>query len=170
MLKNVMVALLIMLVSAGLLMACGTESSVEDILRIHIRANSNNIEDQGVKYKVKDSVVKYLTPKVVDCESYKQVVGLMQNLELDIEKVVDGVLEAEGFEYCCDVEIREEYFPTRAYEGCTLEANFYDALIINLGSGEGDNWWCVVYPPLCFKDTKNIVYKSKIMEIIEKYF
>ena len=128
------------------------------------------MQDQDVKYKVKESVVNYLTPKVAGCESVEMVIDVLNTDKCNIVKVVNNVLIENGFDYGCTVDIREEYFPTRVYEECTLDADFYDALIISLGSGEGDNWWCVVYPPLCFKDTRNVVYKSKLMEIIGKYF
>jgi stage II sporulation protein R len=70
--------------------------------------------------------------------------------------------------------VLNEKFPTRSYDGFVLEGGFYDALIIKLGAGEGDNWWCVVYPPLCFleaeyTDGQGIKYKSKIFEIIENW-
>ncbi len=168
--KKIIALILIILASCVGLVACNNASNVEDILRIHIRANSNSVEDQNVKYKVKEDVVAYLTPMIAGCESFENVVGVIRCNKGAIEDIADAVLNENGFDYRSSVEIREEYFPTRAYEGCTLEANFYDAIIINLGSGEGDNWWCVVYPPLCFKDTKNIVYKSKFKEIIDKYF
>ena len=68
-------------------------------------------------------------------------------------------------------KLNNEYFPTRAYDDLVLENGYYDALIIELGSGKGDNWWCVVYPPLCFADcTQKIEYKSKFLEIINKIF
>ena len=79
-------------------------------------------------------------------------------------------MKEEGFSYGASAELETENFPTRVYGEYTLPAGEYSALIIRLGSGEGDNWWCVVYPPLCFAavDT-DIVYKSKIKEIIENW-
>ena len=69
--------------------------------------------------------------------------------------------------------MREEEFPTRVYEGVTLEAGVYDALIVELGTGKGDNWWCVIYPPLCFSGEatgNNVQYRSRIWEIIRNFF
>ena len=82
--------------------------------------------------------------------------------------LIDCVLKDNGFAYKCSIEINNEFFPTRTYDELTLEADYYDALIIKLGDGVGDNWWCVMYPNLCFNDIQNVVYKSKIVEIIEK--
>ena len=124
------------------------ESANTSYLRVHIRANSNGADDQAVKYQVRDKVVELLTPTVAD-----------------------EVLRANGYTYGARASIRKEEFPTRVYEEVTLEAGVYDALILELGTGTGDNWWCVVYPPLCFTSGNgNIVYKSKIAEIIQKFF
>ena len=147
----------------------------ESYLRIHIRANSNQEVDQAVKYKVKAAVVDYLTPKIAEGSTFSEVYKILgENLE-NIESVADGVLKSEGFNYSSRAALNNEFFPTRSYGDYTLSEGYYDALILNLGSGEGNNWWCVVYPPLCFigsegNSTGNIVYKSKLVEIIEKFF
>ncbi len=141
-----------------------------EYLRIHIRADSNDNADQGVKYLVRDEVVEYLTPLVANYPTKAQALrGLGENLE-DIERVAQKVLEREGFSYGVSAELKTEYFPTRVYGEYTLPAGEYTALILRLGRGAGDNWWCVVYPPLCFAgaDT-DIVYKSKILEIIKNF-
>ncbi len=142
-----------------------------EYLRIHVRANSNLDIDQNVKYLVKDAVVDYLTPFIAECKTKKQAENMLVYRKKGIEQTANGVLKAEGFSYKSSAEIKTELFPTRVYEGLTLESGYYDALILNLGSGEGDNWWCVVYPPLCFVGEGNgYVYKSKIYQVIEDFF
>ncbi len=142
-------------------------SPKNEYLRIHIRANSNSIEDQNVKYKVKDAVVDALIPILADIDDFEEAKRVMsENFDL-IESVADKVLKSEGFYYGCQAEIDNEYFPTRVYDQLTLEEGYYDALILRLGSGEGDNWWCLVYPAFCFtssQNSDNIVYISKIWE------
>ena len=86
-----------------------------------------------------------------------------------------GVLSPgeNGFSYTARAEVRREEFPTRVYEDVTLEAGMYDALIVELGTGEGANWWCVLYPPMCFSGEatgENIVFRSRIAEIIRSFF
>ena len=89
----------------------------------------------------------------------------------EAEKQADKILREHGFTYGARASLRQEEFPTRVYEDITLSAGVYDALILELGTGEGDNWWCVVYPPLCFAGGNgNVVYKSKIAEIIRNFF
>ena len=142
-----------------------------EYLRIHIRADSNEDSAQAVKYKVRDEVVAYLTPLVAGYETKEDAAdGITQNL-VNIRKVAEGVLQKEGFVYGATAEVAVENFPTRVYGDYTLPAGEYTALIVRLGRGEGDNWWCVVYPPLCFAATDaDVVYKSKIKEIIDGFY
>lgn len=145
-----------------------------DFLRIHVRANSNSQVDQDVKYAVKCAVVDYLAPRLVDVHNKAQAMSVVQNNLDGIEQTANGVLAGYGFDYVSHAKLCKEQFPDRAYNGVVLPANVYDALILELGSGTGNNWWCVVYPPLCFvggesNGTNTIVYKSKLLEIIREW-
>lgn len=147
----------------------GVEKEVQ-YLRIHIRANSNSVQDQNVKYKVKDEVVSALFPHLSQIQSFEDAKIFIENNFEMIENVANRVLEKEGFSYTSSASLQNEHFPTRVYEGLTLEEGDYDALILNLGSGNGDNWWCVVFPAFCFtsstKSGQN-EYISAIWEIIK---
>ena len=144
-----------------------TSKAENEYLRIHIRADSNDNDAQAVKYAVRDKVVAYLTPLVAEYQTQEQaVVGIEENLE-EIACVATETLQEKGFSYGARAEIKREKFPTRVYGEYTLPSGEYTALILYLGRGQGDNWWCVVYPPLCFASGEgNPVYKSKIAEII----
>lgn len=143
----------------------------KEYLRIHIRANSNEIVDQTVKYKVKNAVVEYLTPLIAECDTKDKAEALLTDNLDEIRLVADRVLKDAGFSYVSRASVKNENFPTRKYDDLTLDGGFYDALIIELGEGIGDNWWCVVYPPLCFTgEGTGYEYKSKIKEIIDEFF
>ena len=155
--------------------AQSTDLTADSFLRIHIRANSNSTGDQNVKYKVKDKVVEYLTPILANVHNKADAIKLIEQNLSQISSVSSLVLQNEGYTYMAQAELRREYFPTRAYDDVVLSSGEYDSIIVNLGSGAGDNWWCVVYPPLCFvasspTDTEDIVYRSKILEIIRRFF
>ena len=177
--KKVVLAVIGLCVLIGVCVCCfAREENVNaetGFIRIHVRANSNSEGDQRVKYEVKEAVVDYLTPLIAEGETFEFAYEILkQNLE-NIEKIANDVLERNGYLYVSKAKLNQEYFPTRSYGEITLENGFYDALILELGSGEGDNWWCVVYPPLCFigaegNDYKNIKYKSKLVEIVQKFF
>ena len=142
-----------------------------EYLRIHIRADSNENEAQAVKYRVRDQLVAYLTPMVAECQTKAQAEKEVSARLGELSAVAERVLRENGFSYGAKAELTTEYFPTRIYEDYTLPAGEYSALIVRLGRGEGDNWWCVVYPPLCFAGaTSNVVYKSKIKEIIDRFY
>lgn len=142
-----------------------------DYFRIHIRADSNEESAQAVKYLVRDKVVEYLTPIVASCDDKQTAMESVKSALKDIERVAESVLTERGYTYGANAKITQETFPTRVYGEYTLGAGEYTALIIELGLGKGDNWWCVVYPPLCFTGAtgENVVYKSKILEIIERW-
>ncbi len=144
----------------------------KDYLRVHIRANSNAEVDQLVKYKVKDAVVEALTPFIAECENFAEVKVVLGKKLDAIDSLATSVLKQNGFNYVAKSKLCEEEFPTRSYDGYVLEAGFYDALIVELGKAEGDNWWCVVYPPLCFVNAgsgSNVIYRSRILDLIRGF-
>ena len=152
--------------------SCTSDSTqTQAYLRIHIRADSNDSVAQAVKYLVRDEVVRFLTPLVAKYETREEAIeGVRANLS-GIERVATETLEENGFTYGANARVRREVFPSRVYGEYTLPAGEYDALVLELGSGKGDNWWCVVYPPLCFASPSGgqIIYKSKIAEIIKNW-
>ncbi len=162
---------LLILAIISLTVIVGTANSPNDVeyLRIHIRANSNEVSDQNVKYRVKSAMVDYLTPFIAEIETKEQAISLIEDKSDELEKIADGVLKSNGFSYESRVVVRKEHFPTRVYGEFTLEEGVYDAIIVELGEAKGDNWWCVVYPPLCFTASNNVKYKSKIYEIINNF-
>ena len=147
-----------------------TAQADTDYLRIHVRANSNSEIDQSIKYTVKDEVVKFITPYAAQCVDKDKAIEIISGILPQIEEVCDRVLAEHGFSYKSKASVRAEEFPTRVYGDLTLESGLYDALIIELGSGTGDNWWCVIYPPLCFTSgTADVKYRSAIWDIINKF-
>lgn len=149
-----------------------TTSTNSEYLRIHIRANSNSDIDQSVKYEIKDAVVDALIPILSTCTTKDEASTALKNNFEYIESIADNILEKNNFNYKSNAKLSYEEFPTRTYGDLTLEAGFYDALILELGEAKGDNWWCVVYPPLCFVNGSTQVngFKSRIIEIINNFF
>lgn len=133
-----------------------------ELLRLHIRANSNGKEDQAVKLKVRDSINQYLNDNIAATSFSAAYAEIGLRLK-KIAAVAEAVLKAEGFNYGATAELSNEYFPTRVYGNVEVKEGYYDALIVKLGEGKGDNWWCVVYPPLCYGD--KFEYKSIFAEL-----
>ena len=129
--------LIIIIVTAAVTAGGAAET---EYLRMHVRANSDSQADQAVKYEVKDAIVDYLMPVAASCESKEEAMAALEKAIPQIEEVADKVLAENGFSYTARAEVRREEFPTRVYEDVTLEAGMYDALIVELGTGEGANW------------------------------
>ena len=89
-----------------------------------------------------------------------------------MQNIANGILKNNNFYYTANVKFCQENFPTRSYDGVVLKSGVYDSIIVELGAANGDNWWCVVYPPLCFvsNNSQDILYKSRILEILKSIF
>lgn len=170
--QKLAIIFLICLILITCLSGCADAHNMPDCIRIHIRANSNDEIDQSIKFIVKTDIVNVLTPLLADCKTKSDAYNIMQKNLDNMKAVADERLAKEGFSYVSTIRLCKEKFPAREYLGTVYESGVYDALIIELGTGDGDNWWCVAFPPLCFiptSDSENFYYKSKIMEIIENY-
>ena len=153
---------------------CAPAQTNTQFLRIHIRADSNNQADQDVKYLVKNAVVNYLAPYLANATTKDKAMQIVEGQLNSIQQVCNKTLQSNGFSYSAKVKLCKEQFPDRSYNGIILLQGVYDALIIELGSATGNNWWCVVYPPLCFigaenNGTNTIVFKSKLVEIVNEW-
>lgn len=166
----IVVLILLLFIGASFLPTAEVEY---DYLRLHIRANSNSEIDQNIKYEIKDELVEFLTPYFCNVTSKNEAIDIVNNLKEKMSEICVEVLRKNGFNYSANVKINNEYFPTRTYSNTTLESGYYDAVIVELGSAEGDNWWCVMYPPLCFITRENqteITFKSKIADWFKSLF
>lgn len=165
--RFVAVFLIAVLVAVPLVARVG-KAPDKEYVRIHIRANSDSDFDQAVKLEVRDAVVVYLTPLLGDCKDAKEAGRVISRHLAGVKAAADAVLQGRCL-YASSASLKRERFPEKSYGSLTLKEGVYDALIINLGAGEGANWWCVAFPPLCFASgEEDAEYKSKIMEIIEK--
>lgn len=125
----------------------------DKILRFHVVANSDKEEDQQLKLKVKEEVVASIEPLIGEAQSVEEVRELLNVHMDDIEKTARDVIAKEGYHYTVDAEITECYFPVKTYGEFTFPDGEYEALRVVIGEGDGKNWWCVMYPRLCFVDS-----------------
>ena len=122
----------------------------DKLLRYHVVANSDSDEDQETKLKVKEAVLEALSGKLEEAENAKEAASIVKDNEELILATANKVLKEDGATYTATMRVGEEYFPTKIYGDLTLPPGEYDALVIELGAGEGKNWWCVLFPTLCF--------------------
>lgn len=163
----------------------------DEAIRLRILANSDSNEDQALKRKVRDAVNAEITKWVEDLTSIEAARTLIDSRVSEIEKIAYQVLEQEGSNQTVHVDFDNVNFPTKIYGNFIYPAGQYEAILITLGNGEGANWWCVLFPPLCFLDFSNgdavkkahadeeaestvadakekVVVKSFFVELIEK--
>lgn len=142
-----------------------------DAIRLRIIANSNNTYDQYIKNKVKqgieEEIENILKPNTIE----KSRILIKENIN-QIEEKIKKILEEENYKEDFNIEYGNNYFPEKEYKNVKYEAGEYESLVITLGNGEGDNWWCVLFPPICsFEENNdnNIEYSFYIKEIFNKY-
>ena len=151
--RKLAIALLFGLVVSMFAMAYADETQNEiasNVVRLHIVANSDGDGDQAVKLKVRDAIIAEFSDCLQTAQSPAQAEQIMQDNLSRIEAVANRVLKENGYSYQAQASIGETHFPVKHYENITLPPGNYRALRIVLGNGAGQNWWCVMYPPLCF--------------------
>lgn len=143
-----------------------------DAIRIRIIPNSNSAFDQDIKSKVKDKLEITMYDLLKGAESSEEAKTIIENnLEL-VDKDVKNILSEENYNKGYKINFGMNYFPSKEYKGVKYEEGYYESLVITLGKGEGDNWWCVLFPPLCLiegEEDTEVEYKSIVMEILDKY-
>lgn len=122
------------------------------LLRFHILANSDSSKDQQIKLEVRSLILDYMQECLDEDAGKKETVQYLQKNKAAVEQLADHYLEQKGFDYHTKLELTNCYFPTRVYGDLVFPCGYYDAARITLGKGDGHNWWCVLYPRLCFVD------------------
>ncbi len=147
----------------------------DEAIRIRVVASSNSGSDQAIKQVVRNGVEKQITELLIDVEDIDTARRILKNNLDDINKTVERILEKNGYDTNYKVNYGYNHFPEKKYKGVVYEEGYYESVVITLGNGEGDNWWCVLFPPLCLMETNSedieeVEYKSFIKELIDKYF
>ena len=126
-----------------------------NVFRLHVIANSNSSEDQNLKYLVRDELINYMNSISSNISSKQEAINLIEKNKNVFYKIAKQIISDNGFDYDIDIEIGNFSFPTKTYGDISLPAGFYDALRIKIGNSSGQNWWCVMFPTLCFVDLDN---------------
>ncbi len=143
----ILICVLVIISATGVYAYRVNKNLNDNIIRLHILGNSNNIFDQEIKYKIRDKVVEnYNFEGKTKQQQYKILQDNLDKIKTDVDKW----LMEFGVDYQCSVTLTEDIFPTRKYGNLKLPYGKYTALKIILGNGDGKNWWCVMFPPMCF--------------------
>lgn len=139
-----------------------------NIFRLHIVANSNSDEDQSLKLKIRDNIISYLEKICDNCNSKDEFIYIA-NLNLEnLKDIAKNTVRENGFNYEINIEIGNFYFPTKYYGNISFPAGYYDGLKINIGEATGQNWWCSLFPPLCFTDISSGVIDEESEEDLKE--
>ena len=128
------------------------ESVSEKVIRFHVLANSDSKEDQDLKLKVRDAVIEFVSPSLKDSKNIDESREILLGLQDEVIELAEKVIKEEGYDYSVDVELAMTNFPVKTYGNVTLPQGEYEAFRVLIGEAKGQNWWCVMFPPLCFID------------------
>lgn len=145
-----------------------TTDIADSVFRLHVIANSDSDEDQNLKYIVRDKVIEYMSSISQNASSKEEVIKIAKaNLD-KIQAIASQTIRDNGYTYSVNVEVGNFSFPSKRYGDITLPPGYYDALRIKIGKAEGQNWWCVMFPPLCFVDVTSGVVPDESKEIMKE--
>ena len=140
----------------------------EAVFRLHVLANSNSEEDQSLKLKVRDSLLNYMNNLCSNCSTKVEAISLANIHKDDFQQIAENTIKENGYNYPVKININNFYFPTKNYGDITLPAGFYDALRVEIGEAKGKNWWCVMFPSLCFIDVSSGIVNDEAKENLEE--
>ena len=137
------------------------------VFRLHVIANSDSKEDQDLKLKVRDNLLNYMNNICSNCETKEEAMKIANKNKEIFQKIAEDTIKENGFNYSVKVNINNFYFPTKTYGDISLPAGYYDALRVEIGEAKGQNWWCVMFPPLCFVDVSSGIVPDESKEVLE---
>ncbi len=145
-----------------------SEDLANSVFRLHVIANSDSKEDQNLKYIVRDNVLAYMNEICSGVNSKEEAIEIAQAHKDEFRQIALDTIKQNGFDYDVSVEIGNFSFPTKTYGDISLPSGYYDALRIKIGEAKGQNWWCVMFPPLCFVDVSSGIVPDESKEVMKK--
>lgn len=137
----------------------------QNFFRLHILANSDSKEDQELKLKVRDKIIEYMNEK--EFNSKENAINYVQNNLEIFYQIAEKTIYDNGYNYSVNINVGNFYFPTKYYGNIALPAGYYDGIKIEIGEAKGQNWWCSLFPPLCFVDVSSGIVEDEDLENIE---
>ena len=140
----------------------------DSVFRLHVIANSDTEEDQNLKYLVRDALIEYMNSISNKCISRKEAISIAESHQDDFYTIAHQIISDNGYNYDVNINIGNFAFPTKNYGDISWPAGYYDALRVEIGNANGQNWWCVMFPPLCFVDDQNGVIDEQTDEKLKE--
>ena len=169
--KNIIILSLLLalyvFISAHSYVSAVSNNLSDAVFRLHVIANSDSKEDQNLKLKVRDALLNYMNNLCADCSTKQEAISIANEHKEDFQKIAENTIKENGYDYSVKININNFYFPTKNYGDISLPAGFYDALRVEIGEAKGQNWWCVMFPSLCFVDITSGVVDDDAKENLE---
>ena len=169
--KNLLIIFILFIVYIFISMFSYSNAVSSDIsnsvFRLHVIANSDSEEDQNLKYDVRDALISYMNSISTNISSKEEAIKFVNENIKEFYIIAKKVIADKGFNYDVNIEVGNFSFPTKTYGDISLPAGFYDALKVEIGEASGQNWWCVMFPSLCFVDVSEGVVPEESKENLE---
>lgn len=140
----------------------------KNVFRLHVIANSDSEDDQNLKLKVRDNVIKYMNTLCSKTTSKEEAIEIANAHLNEFKEIALNTIKENGYNYDVNISIDNVFFPTKTYGDISLPEGYYDALRIKIGKAEGKNWWCVMFPPLCFVDVTSGIVPDDSKELLKE--
>lgn len=172
---------IVITVIVAFLVYVNVNASVDEVvipdaaIRVRVIANSNSIHDQNMKMKVKERIEKSISPLLIDVDNVNEARKVISNSIGSLEDDVEVLFKDNNYDKDFKVNFGKNFFPDKDYKGVHYDEGEYESLVVTIGEGEGDNWWCVLFPPLCLLDasdseTDDVEYQFFVTKMLDKIF
>lgn len=172
---------IVITVIVAFLVYVNVNASVDEIvipdaaIRVRVIANSNSIHDQNMKMKVKERIEKSISPLLIDVDNVNEAREIISNSIDNLENDVEVLFKDNNYDKDFKVNFGKNFFPDKDYKGVHYDEGEYESLVVTIGEGTGDNWWCVLFPPLCLLDasdseTEDVEYQFFVTKMLDKIF
>lgn len=142
---------LVLFLFLGLVPVHGEGEIYDNVLRLHVLANSDSEEDQRLKLLVRDAILSHCSPRLAECKTRDEAEGAVLAMQNEIVAIAEKAICEAGYEYGVSVTLGLEEYPERTYDSLCFPSGEYLSLRVCIGRAEGQNWWCVLFPPLCLE-------------------
>ena len=174
--KKIIFIILLIILSVFVYVNVNAEVIIPDsAIRVRVVPNSNSIKDQDMKEKVKNYVSNYMSIKLNGIDNVDEARNIINNNLVELNKDIRNIFDKNNYDMDFKINFGSNYFPNKVYKGVIYNEGDYESLVVYIGRAKGDNWWCVLFPPLCLleadeNETGEVEYRSFVRDMIDKIF
>ncbi len=171
--KKILIGIIIIILATFQEVSLSNKIIPDEAIRLRVLANSNSKYDQTIKEKVKTELQTDVYTALKDTKNVDDARYTIKSNLNNFSNTVGNVLKKENYNLGYNIDFGMHYFPSKTYKGINYDEGYYESVLVKLGEGKGDNWWCVLFPPLCLleaEESTDVEYKFFVQELIDKFF